>query len=90
MPKGRRKFKHSWLKDGEHIGWIGRGSDIYHAKCILCRTEIDISGGSISHLKSHANGKKHKELIKMEDPLILSGTNTVVWILLLFLITGFY
>ena len=60
MPKGDCEFNPSWLKYENWKAWIARGNDKYHAKCILFSTQIDISGGATSDLRSHARGKKHK------------------------------
>ena len=40
------------------------GESIHYAYCKLCDAQVKVSVGSSSALKSHADGKEHKKLVK--------------------------
>ena len=72
MPHGNCKFKNTWLTDEKWRSWIAPGKDMYHAYCKFCKTQVKVAVGSKSALKSHADGRDHKNLMEHAEAAVKS------------------
>ena len=63
MPKRLSTFQDEWLADQQFSLWLQRGPNVLLARCSLCNNTFDISNMGKSALNSHAEGKKHGDLI---------------------------
>lgn len=65
MPKDqiKTKFQEAWLSLPQFSPWLTKAVSIYDGYCKLCKKNIDIGNMGVAGLKSHANGKQHKEYL---------------------------
>ena len=61
MSKGSSYFQDCWLVDDRFKDWISETQSRTEARCKLCRKTIMLPNIGVQALKSHADGKKHKE-----------------------------
>ena len=67
---GKLVFNESWLGYEQFKIWLKRGNDCHKAVCILCNSSvIDITRMGVSALVSHAAGAKHKEMLRIYNPI---------------------
>ena len=67
---GKVVFSESWLGDEQSKTWLKQGNDCHKAVCILCNSSvIDITRMGVSALVSHAAGAKHKEMLRIYNPI---------------------
>ena len=66
MPGGNCVFKALWLKMDCYKGWLVQDKlkPASNARCLICLKTFDIKNMGEAALKSHMNGKKHKELVQ--------------------------
>ena len=53
-------FQYEWLHDEEYKGWLQRGSDNKHFRCMLCKKDLALTNMGAMALKKHREGEKHK------------------------------
>ena len=53
-------FQDEWLHDKEYKGWLQRGSDNKHFRCMLCKKDLALTNMGAMALKKHREGEKHK------------------------------
>jgi hypothetical protein len=54
--------KACWLDKPEFKEWLARvPRDIFSAACKICRKNFSVASLGVTVVKSHANGKKHKQ-----------------------------
>ena len=64
MPKGKCEYQHALASKPEFF-WVVPGSDRYHAKCKVCKTnEFTVDWGFESALRSHMSGQTHGKKVK--------------------------
>ena len=64
-PKGRCHFNSAWLTMDDFRLWVAAvPGNRFEAFCTVCQKRFDVASGGVSNLKSHAQGKKHKEAIQ--------------------------
>lgn len=62
MPKEKNcHFKDEWTRNNKYSEWIKPTKNSKKAKCVWCRTEINIANMGVSALDSHASGRKHMQ-----------------------------
>ena len=61
MSKDSSYFQDCWLVDDRFKDWISETQSRTEARCKLCKKTITLSNMGVQALKSHADGKKHKE-----------------------------
>ena len=67
---GKVVFNESWLGDQWFKTCLKQGNDFHEAVCILCNNSvIDITRMGVSALVSHAAGAKHKERLRIYNPI---------------------
>ena len=65
MPGGMVTFQPSWLRK---VDWIKSVvADKYSAYCTLCKKKFSVRTMGFNAVKSHANGKKHLELVSSKQ-----------------------
>ena len=72
MPQGKCVFHLQKWKDSENNLWLENGKDEQHARCHLCKKDININGGVGTNLASHARSKKHIELASAQSTSVRS------------------
>ena len=72
MPQGKCVFHLQKWKDSENNLWLENGKDEQHARCRLCKKDININGGVGTNLASHARSKKHIELASAQSTSVRS------------------
>ena len=68
MPRQRTKFNVKWLDEVDTKGnaartWL-KQEGLYAGRCYICAKIIACDGSGLAQIQSHANGAKHKELMK--------------------------
>ena len=73
MP-GKCTFNDNWTSNASYKDWVIRDpSSKLKARCRFCQKSFDCSNMGESALRSHMNGKKHKELAS----LIVEGSTPI-------------
>ena len=72
MPQGKCVFHLQKWKNSENNLWLENGKDEQHARCRLCKKDININGGVGTNLASHARSKKHIELASAQSTSVRS------------------
>ena len=62
--RGKNHFNEEWLTDKRFKSWVSKAKQTDKAKCNLCSELFDIGNMGVSGLVNHADGSKHKELVK--------------------------
>ena len=60
--KDKTFFQDSWLEGEEFKDWLVKASDTSQARCKPCHKTFALSNMGVQALKSHAAGKKHKDI----------------------------
>ena len=68
MPQGKCVFHLQKWKDSENNLWLENGKDEQHARCHLCKKDININGG----VGTNARSKKHIELASAQSTSVRS------------------
>ena len=55
-------FQESWLSNEEFKSWLVLTENKQQARCKRCKKTFELSNMGVQALKSHADGKNHKEL----------------------------
>ena len=56
-------FQESWLSNEEFKSWLVPTENKSQARCKRCKKTFELSNMEVQALKSHADGKKHKEVV---------------------------
>ena len=75
--KDKTYFQDSWLEIDEFKEWISRPSLNTQAKCKRCQKTIELSNMGVQALRSHAAGKKHKEITQRVSTFFKTKSNKV-------------
>jgi hypothetical protein len=69
MQMKRTYFQDEWLHDKEFKGWVQRGSDNEHFRCVLCKKDLALTNMGAMALKKHEDRKKHKERVSGQNEI---------------------